>query len=325
MDFSQIQRFLAIVKYGGLSETTKELYISQPALSLSLANLEKELGLKLFFRGRNGLILTKEEEALYSKFQEIQTAFDDLEAEKRKLQQKESNIITLGCLDNPILYSGFFIGDFLHCDGWKVQTICASRPLMVELLRNGQIDFLITAPPLEEQAIGNINLYQEKVVVATSTGHPLAQRDALKLEDLKDVPLFALNSEYYFRNFCDRFCRGRGFEPLYRFEGTMQDFYTEIASHRGADDFAAFCVADSYEAMYGGGGFQRHEIEDVDFTHRTVLSFLVERKVQYRFADFVQQLVERYPAQRQIHEELTKILMENIDRLNARKDEISAN
>ena len=50
MDYNQIQRFLMIVKHSNLSGAAKELYISQPALSLSLANMEKELGMPLFYR-----------------------------------------------------------------------------------------------------------------------------------------------------------------------------------------------------------------------------------------------------------------------------------
>ena len=53
MDYNQIQRFLMIVKHSNLSGAAKELYISQPALSLSLANMEKELGMPLFYRVKN--------------------------------------------------------------------------------------------------------------------------------------------------------------------------------------------------------------------------------------------------------------------------------
>lgn len=60
MDYNQIQRFLMIVKHSNLSGAAKELYISQPALSLSLANMEKELGMPLFYRVKNRLVLTPE-------------------------------------------------------------------------------------------------------------------------------------------------------------------------------------------------------------------------------------------------------------------------
>ncbi len=51
MDYNQIQRFLMIVKHSNLSGAAKELCILQPALSLSLANMEKELGMPLFLSG----------------------------------------------------------------------------------------------------------------------------------------------------------------------------------------------------------------------------------------------------------------------------------
>ena len=71
MDYNQIQRFLMIVKHSNLSGAAKELYISQPALSLSLANMEKELGMPLFYRVKNRLVLTPEGETLLENFEHV--------------------------------------------------------------------------------------------------------------------------------------------------------------------------------------------------------------------------------------------------------------
>lgn len=51
--------FLKIAELGSVTEVAEELYISQPAVSKALRNLEEELKLKLFYRDRRkGLILT---------------------------------------------------------------------------------------------------------------------------------------------------------------------------------------------------------------------------------------------------------------------------
>ena len=54
-----LKMFLSVIQNGGITETAKRLYISQPAVSQAIKNLECELNVKLFHRDRrNGLVLT---------------------------------------------------------------------------------------------------------------------------------------------------------------------------------------------------------------------------------------------------------------------------
>jgi LysR family transcriptional regulator, nitrogen assimilation regulatory protein len=58
MDFRQIRYFIAIAEKGGLSAASEVVHIAQPALSTQIANLEEELGVKLFERNGRGVKLT---------------------------------------------------------------------------------------------------------------------------------------------------------------------------------------------------------------------------------------------------------------------------
>lgn len=56
---SQLKTFLAVVDQGGFTAASRRLGLSQPAVSRTVATLEKELGLPLFMRRRDGLALTE--------------------------------------------------------------------------------------------------------------------------------------------------------------------------------------------------------------------------------------------------------------------------
>ncbi len=58
MKIEQVEQVLEIAKTGSLSKAAKNLYISQPSLSLSIRNLEQELGSPIFERGTKGMTLT---------------------------------------------------------------------------------------------------------------------------------------------------------------------------------------------------------------------------------------------------------------------------
>jgi DNA-binding transcriptional LysR family regulator len=58
MDLRQLQYFLAIVDHGGYHRAAEALLVSQPSLSQSIANLERELGVPLFHRVGRGVVLS---------------------------------------------------------------------------------------------------------------------------------------------------------------------------------------------------------------------------------------------------------------------------
>ena len=60
--------FYIAAKTGNISAASKELYISQPAVSKSITKLEANLNTKLLIRSSRGVTLTREGEILYERF-----------------------------------------------------------------------------------------------------------------------------------------------------------------------------------------------------------------------------------------------------------------
>lgn len=60
MTIQQLKYIVAIVESGSITEAAKKLYISQPSLSNSIKDIEKEVGITIFIRSRSGIALTKE-------------------------------------------------------------------------------------------------------------------------------------------------------------------------------------------------------------------------------------------------------------------------
>lgn len=58
MTLLQLKYVVKIVECGSMNEASKELYISQPALSSAIKELEKEMGIEIFTRSPQGISLT---------------------------------------------------------------------------------------------------------------------------------------------------------------------------------------------------------------------------------------------------------------------------
>ena len=89
MQLNQFRFLIAVDKYGSISKAAQELYISQSTISLSLINLEEELGHVLLNRSKRGVTLTAEGKEVLKRATVIQDAIESL----RDISADEETII----------------------------------------------------------------------------------------------------------------------------------------------------------------------------------------------------------------------------------------
>ncbi len=134
--------FYTVASMGNISKAADKLYISQPAISKSISNLEKGLGVTLFSRTSKGVSLTEEGEILY---QHIGSAFDSInqaEDEIKKIHdlgigQLKIGVSTSLCKHILLDYLKDFIDENPHI---KVTIRCHSTRNTMNLLAEGKID-----------------------------------------------------------------------------------------------------------------------------------------------------------------------------------------
>lgn len=134
--------FYTVAKKGNISHAAEALFISQPAISKSISNLENGLGTKLFDRTSKGVKLTAEGEILYS---HISKAFDSIlqgEDEIKKINELGIGQLRIGvstslCKFVLLDYLKEFIAANPHI---KMNIICHSTVNTVKMLQEGKID-----------------------------------------------------------------------------------------------------------------------------------------------------------------------------------------
>ena len=67
MKIIQLEYFCAVCRYHSITQAAQKLYVTQPAISNAIRELEKEFSVSLFSRTKNHIVLTKEGEAFYQK------------------------------------------------------------------------------------------------------------------------------------------------------------------------------------------------------------------------------------------------------------------
>lgn len=304
MNMNHVEQFMTIVKYMNLSKASKELYISQPALSMSLSRLETELGVRLFYRDGNKLVLSNEGKELYDYFKDLEESHDRLMEKARSLKFTPETPIKIGFSGSAFQFSSMYVSNYLNENSrQQVQKIFADRDLLTSLLLSRQIDFAITYPPLRNEELSSMNLMSEELNLVVSDHHPLAEFESVTLQELQNTPLIGLRRGHLLRDTIDELFIERGCYLTYQREFDYEDFFRYISEHAGKDDTAAICVANCFDTLYGDG-YRIVPIKDNRFYRITAVAWLTSQNSNYKYKDLLDNIVNNYSKQAAYHMEM---------------------
>lgn len=190
-DYNLYKIFLYLFEEKSISKTAARLYVSQPAISYSLKELENQLGYTLFYRNSKGIEPTVEAKELYGY---ISTAFNILNDAEEHI--KNLNDLNIGCIriGTPshigIFYLSSFISDFRKLyPGIQFELICKSTSDMVDMLETRKLDLIVdTLPITSKKKVTKVTLAKLYNCFAYNK-NAFHNVDIKSVEDLKKYPL----------------------------------------------------------------------------------------------------------------------------------------
>lgn len=195
MELRQLQYFLAVAEELNFSRAAERLRITQPPLSLQIQNLEKELGIPLFYRNNRHVELT-EAGALF--FNEVSKIFDHLHRAIENAQRTHHGEIGtlkvgfVGSATYDILPSVLREFRTLYPDV-QVHLFEMSTPAQVQALRDKEIDIGVLRPPVHSDALYTKTVSTIPCVLAVPKQHPLLEKENVSLSDLSPYPFVMLS------------------------------------------------------------------------------------------------------------------------------------
>lgn len=147
MTLNQLMYFQKIVEIGNMGRAAQVLHISQPSLSISISNLEKELNVSLFNRIGHKLLLSSDGQQFMVHVKKILEDVREAEIHMQSLSADRNTHIRIGCIA-PVLYDYLprKVRDFLSLpknDKLKVDFTTDNTSVLVSNLRDGYFDYLI--------------------------------------------------------------------------------------------------------------------------------------------------------------------------------------
>lgn len=222
MNIQQLKYFIEIANTNNLSAAARNLFVTQPTLSLALKKMESELQTSLFTHSSQPFQLTKTGNHLYEHGQTIVEQFDQLIVDIHEMSEDASQKKTPIRFGLPTLFSMQFmkeISNYLaehpHIDLIIKQD---GSPHLQEMLDNKELDIgLVSFPNLYPESLSfevletSTKGYNPYVIVPET--NPLAQKKELTFKDLKGQRFSSLTTNFMLgRLLLDR-SREVGFEP----------------------------------------------------------------------------------------------------------------
>ncbi|HHT16339.1 MAG TPA: LysR family transcriptional regulator [Papillibacter sp.] len=264
--FQQIEAFLTVAKSLNLSKAGEILYTSQPALSKTLKRFEDGVGMKLFIRSNQGMILTSDGEYLFSVLEPIYKSM----VQCIRIAQHNS-AMPLKVLRAVYSSTYFCSRDFdpiratvekytkKHPDVKVHEVLCDIKELR-QALEFGNADIVVTEdfcvrdmPNISVKRINSLKMY-----IALSASHPIAQNKPFNFSMLEGHTCFAvptMNDEQSDIEALRTWCRKNGFLPQ------SVEFLPNFISMMHAVSLGkGFAITSCLEPLTVGGDFVFHPV-----------------------------------------------------------------
>lgn len=223
MNFADIQNVITVAQECSFTKAARKLFVSQSAVSQSIAKVERELHVRLFIRDNSTVRPTDDCQAFLKYGQEIIRQYEKLRHEMEKAAPKGEKRLRIGTA------SFFFRFLTYHTETLKrqnqfefdVEIIEESAATMENMVMNGEVDFCFTRMPILQKTLQYEPLFTEKVLLAVPAHwevcrtHPATPEDKYPMLDMslfRDA-MFAMVTNPRVTPLCMQMCADAGYMP----------------------------------------------------------------------------------------------------------------
>ena len=190
IDLRHLRYLVAVAEAGSITVAARQLYITQPALSVALRELERELGVTLLQRHSRGVDLTAAGQAFVDRARRALDVVEEAVLTAKRIGGPPVDQLSIGMLpatfsEAPRALIAAFRDQYpeVRITYRELSYITHTRDLAT-----GRVDVAFLWPPYAEPGLRFLELSQEPRLLGVASHHPLADRDAVSLDDILDLP-----------------------------------------------------------------------------------------------------------------------------------------
>jgi DNA-binding transcriptional LysR family regulator len=203
----QLEYFVAVARERHFARAAESCYVSQPALSTSIAKLERELSVTLINRGQNFEGLTPEGERLVVWAKRVLAEHDALKAEAAAMRSGISATLRLGTGPTVSTTAALPVAAFCALHPLARVKVCSrlSSTELLRQLRDFELDVAIAHfGPDDQSGLEVVPLYEEQYVLLVSGDQLVPAERTITWAEAAQLPLALLTPDMRFRQSIDK-------------------------------------------------------------------------------------------------------------------------
>jgi DNA-binding transcriptional LysR family regulator len=264
MLFRQLEYFVAVARERHFARAAEACYVSQPALSASIAKLERELNVTLINRGHTFQGLTREGERLVVWAKRILAEKEAFKAEVAAVQSGITATLRLGA--EPTASTTLALPVAAFCAAHPLAKVQVNSRLSTTELRRQLLEFELDAAiaPFTADDRAGLNivpLYEERYIVLSSDDRLIPRSQIISWADAAQLPLALLTPDMRIRQVIDKAFTEAGVQPVPHVE---TDSCASLYAHMGVGQWATIVPHTWLRAMPVVGTTSVAELVDPD-------------------------------------------------------------
>jgi LysR family hydrogen peroxide-inducible transcriptional activator len=232
LKLKDLRYLVAVADTRHFGRAAERSFVSQPTLSAQLKKLEEYLGVQLIERAPKRVQLTAAGEEVVERARRILEASDEIVDLARGHSDPLAGRLRLALLPTigPYLLPNVAARLRKSLPRLELMLYEYQTDLMLEKLHSGEIDVGILAFPVPMDGLDSFELYKEPFTVAVPTGHKLAQRSSIRVDDLSHETLLLLEDGHCLRDQALDICSGSDVHEKQDFRATSLETLRQMVA-----------------------------------------------------------------------------------------------
>jgi len=199
MKLNQITYFREVCRWNNISKAAQTLFVSQPAISSAIKELEEEFGVALFFRNNNKLVLTPEGEFFYQRVKNIISDVETIETQMKNMGDIDRRLRIgvppmIGIVVFPLIFNRYT----KECPEVQIEIAESGSLEIRHYVLEDRVDFALSIIDKDLSKQFEIRpLYNTELVFCVSRTHHLANEKRLSFKMLKDEKLILMKADAF--------------------------------------------------------------------------------------------------------------------------------
>lgn len=229
----QLEYAVALAEHRHFRKAADASFITQPAMSAQIRQLEELLGVDLFERDRRRVLVTRAGDEVARRAQRILADLDDLVEAAQSMGAPLTGPLRLGIIPTvaPYLLPAILPGLRRRYPEMVLYLREEQTVRALGLLEGGGLDVVVLALPVEGSDVETLALFEDPFFLAVPRNHPLAQRKRLREADLAGEEVLLLEDGHCLRDQALAVCHLSGAREKTDFRATSLHTLVQMVSN----------------------------------------------------------------------------------------------